>query len=106
MGHLAQRAGQTDLVLGRDYIEYWPTQVDPDRCAGDNLYLRDVTETLRQEAKGKQVRRTLESAGPSTSASRQPRGRDPVVSPAGKQQCLTPSQTCNRGGDKSAVRGS
>jgi hypothetical protein len=86
MGDLAQRAGPTDLVKDRDYMVYWPTQVDRSRWAGDNFYLikmlfhpgqllygeadKETTETMRREAKEKQTRRKRESAGPSSSSSR------------------------------------
>jgi hypothetical protein len=39
MVDLAQQAGQTELVLGRDNMEYWPKQADCSRCTGDTLYL-------------------------------------------------------------------
>jgi len=38
MGELAQRAGPIELVIGRDYMQYWPRQVNRSRTAGDNLY--------------------------------------------------------------------
>jgi hypothetical protein len=122
MGDLSQLAGLTNLVIGRDYIKYWPRQVDPTRCAGDNLYLmkmqfhpgqllyreadKEATEALRQEAREKRVWRTLESAGSSTSSSRRSQGRNPAVSPAGKWGRLSPSQSCNRERNEHGVRGS
>jgi hypothetical protein len=67
-------------------MEYWLTQADISRCAGDNLYLmkmqfhygpllygeadRDKMVTQRPEAREKQIRRTKESAASSTSVSR------------------------------------
>jgi hypothetical protein len=40
---LAQRAGPIELVIGRDYMQYWPRQADRSRTAGDNLYLMKTT---------------------------------------------------------------
>jgi hypothetical protein len=34
IGDLAQQARPRELVLGRDNMQYWPTQVDHSRCAG------------------------------------------------------------------------
>jgi hypothetical protein len=82
---------QKKLSVAHLCMEYWPTQADHSRCAGDNLYLmkmqfhsgplldgeadRDKMVTQRPEAREKQIRRTKESAASSTSASRRPQGR-------------------------------
>jgi hypothetical protein len=42
MKDLAQQAGPTELVLSKDSMQYWPTQVDRNRCAGDSLYLMKI----------------------------------------------------------------
>ncbi len=39
VGDLAQQARPIELVIGRDYMQYWPRVVDRSRTAGDNLYL-------------------------------------------------------------------
>jgi hypothetical protein len=39
MGELALRAGPIELVIGRDYMQYWPSVVDCSQTTGDNLYL-------------------------------------------------------------------
>jgi hypothetical protein len=39
MGDLAQNAGPIDLLIARDYRQYWPRLTDSSLFAGDNLYL-------------------------------------------------------------------
>ncbi len=91
MGELAQQAGPIELVIGRDYMQYWPRVVDRSRTAGDNLYLmkmlfhpgqllygaadKEVAEAMRKEARRRQTREVGESAGSSTSSSRRSRER-------------------------------
>ncbi len=36
MGDLAQGAGPIELVIGRDYMQYWPRVVNCSRTTGDN----------------------------------------------------------------------
>ncbi len=36
LGDPAQGAGPIELVIGRDYMQYWPRVVDCSRTAGDN----------------------------------------------------------------------
>ncbi len=39
MGDLAQQAGPMELVIGKDYMEYWPVVVDRSQCTSENLYI-------------------------------------------------------------------
>jgi hypothetical protein len=87
MGDLAQRVRPIELVIGRDYMQYWPRVVDRSRTAGDNLYLmkmlfhpgqllygaadKEVAEAMRRQTRG-----VWESAGSSTSWSRRSPGAD------------------------------
>jgi hypothetical protein len=36
-GELAQKAGPIELVIARDYMQYWPRQADLSHFAGNNL---------------------------------------------------------------------
>ncbi len=47
-GELAQQAGPIELVIGRDYMQYWPRQADRSRAAGENLYLMKTLFHPRQ----------------------------------------------------------
>ncbi len=79
---LAQQAGPIELVIGRDYMQYWPRVFDRSRTAGDNLYLvktlfhpgqllygkadKEAAKAMRKEARRGLTRGVGESAGPST----------------------------------------
>jgi hypothetical protein len=100
VGDLAQRAGPIELVIGRDYMQYWPRVVDCSRTAGDNLYLRitlfhpgqllygeadkEAAEAMRKEARRMLTRGAGGSAG-SSSSSRRSLERIPAVSTPGKR---------------------
>ncbi len=85
-GELVQRAGPIELVIARDYMQYWPRQADRSRTASDNLYLmktsfhpgqllygkadREAVEAMKKEIKMRLTRGAGESAGSPTSSSR------------------------------------
>ncbi len=121
MGELAQRAGPAKLVIGRDYMQCWPRQVNRSRTAGDNLYLmkalfhpgqllygeadREAVETMKKEIIRKRLSREGgESAGPSTSSSRWSRERAPAASSPGKRRRISSSHSRDGGREKSGVR--
>jgi hypothetical protein len=102
MGDLAQRAGPIELVIDRDYMQYWPKVVNRSLTAGDNLYLmktlfhprqllygeadKEAAEAMRKEAKRRLTPGAGESAGFSTSLFRCSREQILAVSSLGKQR--------------------
>jgi hypothetical protein len=102
MGDLAQQAGPIELVIGRNYMQYWPRVVNRSQTVGANLYLmkmlfhpgqllygeadKEAAEAMRKEVRRRLTRGAGESAGSSTSSSRGSRERIPVVSSPGKRR--------------------
>jgi hypothetical protein len=94
-GELVQQADPIELVIGRNYIQYWPRQADRSRTASDNLYLmktsfypgqllygeadREAVEAMKK-IKMRLTRGAGESAGSPTS-SRRSREWVPAASP-------------------------
>jgi hypothetical protein len=114
MGDLAQQAGHIELVIGREYMEYWSRVVDrswtPMKTlfhSGQLLYGeadREAAEAMRKEAKRRLTRGTGESAGSSTSMSRCSRERIPAVSSPGKRWRVSSSHAGDGEGEKRRVR--
>jgi hypothetical protein len=120
MEDLAQRAGPIELVIGRDYMQYWPRVVDRSRTAGDNLFLmktlfhegqllygeadKEAAEAMRKEARRRLTRGAGESAGSSTSSSRRYWERIPAVSSPGKRQRISSLHSRDGEREKQRVR--
>jgi hypothetical protein len=95
-GELVQQADPIELVIDRNYIQYWPRQADRSRTASDNLYLmktsfhpgqllygeadREAVEAMKK-IKMRLTRGAGESAGSPTSSSRRSREWVPAASP-------------------------
>ncbi len=86
MEDLAQKAGPIELVIARDYRQYWPRLSDSSCFAGDDLHLMklvfhpgqllfgeaepEAVGTMKKGVKRRLTQGTGESAGSSTSSSR------------------------------------
>jgi hypothetical protein len=119
-GDLAQKASPIDLVIARDYRQYWPRLTDSSQFAGDNLYLMrtifhpgqllfgeaepEAVGTMKKGVKRRLTQGTGESAGSSTSLSRRSRELIPAVSSPGKRRRDPPSRSREGEREKRKVR--
>jgi hypothetical protein len=101
-GELAQKAGPIELVIAREYMQYWPTQADRSQFVSDNLNLMKTTfhpgqllfgvsdqeavGSMKKEVKRRLTQGTGESAGSSTSSSRRSREQAQAASSPGKRR--------------------
>ncbi len=119
-GGLAQKAGPIDLVIARDYRQYWPRLTDSSLFAGDNLHLMksvfhpgqlvfgeadpEAVGTMKKGVKRRLAQGMGETAGSSTSSSRRSREPIPAASSLGKRRRDLPLQSREREREKRKVR--
>ncbi len=107
MGVLSQKGGPIELVIARDYKQHWPRLIDTSCFTTDKLFLMKTVfhpgqllcgqadpDAVGTKMKGVKRRLTLgtgESAGSSTSSSRQPRAATPAADSPERRRRDSPS---------------
>jgi hypothetical protein len=105
MGDLAQKAGPIDLVIARDYRQYWPRLTDSSHFASDDFHLMklvlgqllfgeaepEAVGTMKKGVKRRLTQGTGESEGSSPSSSRRSRELILAADSPGKRRCDPPS---------------
>jgi hypothetical protein len=115
MGVLSQKEGPVELVIAWDYKKYWPKPIDTSFFTPDKLFLMktvfypgqflcgqaypEAVGTKMRGIKRRHTQGTGESAGSSTSSSRQPRAATPAADPSERRRHDSPSPI-RRGGEE------